>query len=107
MYKIVDIGKGNMKTLFHGRSGSRIIPQSQWLQAEMKLVKDGSSKTTYLSGWHVMNSVQECVDYLVKFKHTENKAIIRCKVKGKLWSKEHSPADVWSAEWLWFEETVG
>jgi hypothetical protein len=106
-YKIVDTDdKGNIKTLFHGVNGSRIIPQSQWLQAAMKPVKDGTSKTTYISGWHVMKSIEECVDYLTKFKNTENKAIIKVKIKGKVWPKAHSPADVYLAEWLWFEEAV-
>ena len=107
-YKIVDTDSlGRIKTLFHGVSGSRIIPQGQWIRAEVKTVHDGSSGTPYQSGWHVMKSVDECVAYLKKFKNVENKAIIKCKIRGNLWPKEHSPSDVWLAEWLWFEEIIG
>lgn len=106
-YKIVDIDRhGNAKMLFHGINRNKVIPRHRWIQAEMKTVKDGTSKTTYTSGWHVMKSIEDCIEYLKKFKHIENKIIIRCKIKGKIWPKNHSPADVWLAEWLWFEEIV-
>lgn len=96
-YKIVDIEKGNVKTLFHGVDGSRTLPYNKWLNAEKKMVSDGKS-TEYLSGFHVIPSHEESVEYLVKFKNTEKKAIIPVFVDGEIRKKEHSPSNVWLAD---------
>jgi len=45
-YKIVETDdKGNIKTLFHGINRSRILRVGEWLQAELKMVIDGSRGT--------------------------------------------------------------
>ena len=72
-YKIVDVVDGNIKTLFHGLNGSRTVPDKTWLKADKKLVRDGTSKTWYLSGWHVLKTKEECEEYLGKFTHVEHK----------------------------------
>jgi len=106
-YKIVDFDiKGNIKTLFHGVNGSKIIPKQKWTQAILKPVTDGSAKTVYMSGWHVLKTMEECLEYLTRFKHVSNKAIIKCKIDGKIWPKSHSNADVYLAEFLYYEEIV-
>jgi hypothetical protein len=90
-YKIVDIDlKGNIKTLFHGIEGSRILPLNQWLIAEKKMVCDGSpGSTSYLSGFHVLETLHECLSSLEKLTNFEPKAIVECECKG-LRPKEHS-----------------
>ena len=71
-YKIVNEDKPDVfKTLFHGVNKSRVLEFGKWLKAELKQVKDGTSNTTYLSGWHI----EECVEYLKVFKHTNKKRI--------------------------------
>ena len=104
-YKIVDYIDSKRKTLFHGLNGSKIIETGKWLKADIKPVKDGTSKTTYLSGWHIVPTEQECHDYLKKFKNIDNKAIIRVLAKN-LRPKAHSPANVYLAEWMKIEEIV-
>ena len=48
-YKIVEQHGLQLKTLFHGLHGSRTLPYGRWLTALKRDVKDGTSKTTYLS----------------------------------------------------------
>lgn len=95
-YKIVNKDRyGNFKTLFHGFAGSRILPVGWWLEAQCKLVRDGSTGTQYKSGWHVMMNLDECQKYLSKFtaKNVE-RIIVEVDVEGKIWPKEHSPSNV-------------
>lgn len=105
-YKIVEVdNKGNIKTLFHGIDGSRVLPLNTWLDAEIKFVKDGTSKTEYLSGFHILKSPETCRDYLEFFKHKHNKRIVRCKAK-TIWPKSHSRHPVFLAERIFIEEMI-
>jgi len=98
-FKIVDKEQNIYKTLFHGNNGSRILKLKEWIQAEIKPVKDGTSKTTYQSGWHIVPSLQECRDYLKYFKNTKKKAILICKAK-IIWPKVHSRHNIFLSEWI-------
>lgn len=94
-YKIVEKdSKGNFKALFHGIAGSKIIPVGECITSEQKLVRDGSSGTQYTSGWHVMMDLDECREYLSKFKADLNRVIVKVEVFGKIWAKKHSPSNV-------------
>lgn len=98
-YKIVETDdKGNIKTLFHGLNGSKIIPKNKWLKAKEKLVRDGTSKTWYISGWHVLLTHKDAVDYLKAFKtRLDRLKIVEVLVKD-LRPKEHSPSPVFLAK---------
>lgn len=97
-YKIVDEpAPGMLKTLFHGVNKSKILKVGEWLTAEIKPVKDGTSKTTYMSGWHIVPSLEECVEYLKAFKHTTCKRVVECQAKN-VWPKSHSRHDIYLAE---------
>lgn len=100
-YKIMDYEKGDLKTLFHGHEGSRTVPMYEWLKAKVKKVYDGSDKRSYVCGWHVFESFDECKHYLTKFKNRKNKVIARCRVKGDIWAKKHSRSNVLLTEWLY------
>lgn len=100
-WKIVETDNGeDMKTLFHGVNGTKTIAPGKWITAVEKMVKDGTSKTKYLSGWHVLLSEQEAHDYLKAFtKRLEKLKVIEVFVKG-LRPKEHSRSDVFLAKEL-------
>lgn len=99
-YKIVDRDdKGNIKSLFHGNRGTRILKMDEWMEAEMKQVKDGTSKTTYISGWHIAPSYEECKRYLQYFKNTAQKAIVKCEAKN-IWPKAHSRHNIYLSQWI-------
>lgn len=100
-YKIVDVVDGNVRTLFHGLNGSKTIPRKEWLKADRKLVRDGTSKTWYESGWHILETKKECEEYLKKFTHVEHKQILKCKARGEIRPKEHSPSNVFLADEIW------
>lgn len=68
----------------------------RWVQAEEKMVRDGSNQERYLSGFHVLPTVDDCLEYLKKFKSTEGKAIVECWVRG-IWKKKRSPSPVYLA----------
>lgn len=97
-YKIVESdNRGNLKMLFHGINKSKIIAPDVWIKADEKMVKDGTSKTEYLSGWHVLLTHQGCVDYLSAFKNRLDQLhIVEVLVK-EIRPKEHSPSPVFLA----------
>lgn len=101
-FKIVEIVEGGIRTLFHGLDGSRRMPRGVWLRAVERLVKDGTSKTTYLSGWHIFLSESECVKYLSRFtERRELLKVVSCKVRCTR-SKRHSPSPILLASWIMF-----
>jgi len=103
-YKIVEMDpKGNLKTLFHGVNRSRILKVGKWLKADLKMVKDGTSKTEYLSGWHIAPTYEECVRYLKAFKHRHNKRIVKCEAKN-IRPKSHSRHKIFLAEHILIKE---
>jgi hypothetical protein len=96
-YKIMDKDeKGRYKTLFHGLNGSKVLMPDKWYTAEKKMVSDGKG-TEYLSGFHVLPTSDECVEYLVKFKNLNDKVIVKCQCQ-KLRKKEHSNSNVYLAD---------
>jgi hypothetical protein len=99
-YKIVDeVKPGVFKTLFHGVNGSRVLNFGEWLTAEIKDVKDGSSKHTYKSGWHIVPTYEECLIYLQKFRNVDKKRIVRCHAKN-IWPKSHIRHNIHLAEYI-------
>ena len=100
-YKIVETDdKGNLKTLFHGVNGTRVIAPETWITATEKMVKDGTSKTEYLSGWHVLMHDHEARDYLKAFTtRLEKLKVVEVFVKN-LRPKEHSRHPVFLAKEL-------
>jgi hypothetical protein len=103
-YKIVDLENGKIKTLFHGLNGSRVLPTGKWLTATKKMVSDGKG-TEYLSGFHIMENLNESIRYLKRFKNIQNKAVVLVSVN-KVWKKEHSNSNVWLAEKIIIHKVV-
>jgi hypothetical protein len=91
-WKIVEQDKktGTYKTLFHGLNGSRTVPKGIWLHAVEKMVGDGTSKTRYLSGFHILKKREDCVEYLTYFKTPKNRVIVPCLARGNIRPKSHS-----------------
>jgi hypothetical protein len=103
-YKIMDLEKGSLKTLFHGVNGSKTLPVFEWIKANLKKgASDGTRSATYTSGFHVMETQAQAEKYLMSnFRNLENKVIVRCRVGKLRWHKEHSPADgLWLAEYMY------
>ena len=96
----MDFEKGEVKTLFHGLNGSRTIPRFTWLDANITYAaSDGPNSSTYTAGWHVLETKEQAVAYLHKFKNLENKVIVKVTTEGARWKKEHSPAQgLWLCE---------
>ena len=104
-YKIVDKINDEYKVLFHGLNGSKKIKINEWIRAELKIVTDDDPKrsTSYLSGWHIMESYEEAESYLSRFTNVKNKAIVECEAKN-IRKKEHSPHNVYLAEFIKIKE---
>jgi hypothetical protein len=107
-FKIMDFEDGHLKTLFHGVNGSRIVKQWAPIHAMIKEgVKDGTSTSGYTSGWHVLETKEQAVAYLHKFKNLDKKVIVKCRATGSIWKKVHSPAEgLWLAEIIEIREVV-
>lgn len=94
---------GRDKTLFHGVAGSRVLARGEWIKADEKMVKDGTSKTEYLSGWHVLLNKEEAEDYLKVFTTRVNQLkIVPVKVK-EIRPKAHSRKPVMLARYMKYE----
>jgi len=92
--------QGDLKTLFHGLNGSKTLPKSQWLEAIEKMVRDGTSKTWYLSGFHILKTAEECHEYLKFFKKPLNRVVVPCLTKGEIRPKSHSRHPVFLAKYI-------
>ena len=86
-YKIVERKDGLYHTLFHtyfnrvlGRT--RRLPWYTWLIAEQREnVSDGTSKTTYTSGWHVIPDYEYALEYLKRFKDKPDRELVILEVR--------------------------
>ena len=108
-YRLVEVRNGQPCTLFHGVSlnlyglvaiRSRTLPVGAWIPAVRKLVRDGTSKTEYLSGFNVLLSLEAMRQYRKRFTAPRDLRIARVKVNLQLRPKQHSRAAVWLADWM-------
>ena len=100
----MEIENNNVKTLFHGLDGSRTVKQNTWLKANVKMGRDGKSKSDkdnyYLTGWHTLPSIEIAKKYLGNFKSRLDKLIIiECEIKGDIRKKPSNDTVVLS-EWI-------
>lgn len=79
-YRLLRVKKGKPHTLFHGFHGSRELPQDKVIRAVERPVRNPGKKDgpEFISGWHVLPTKEECVDYLRRFKDTSD--IVVCRV---------------------------
>jgi hypothetical protein len=76
-YKIIEITDGKPFFMFCGFHGSRKLEVDTWLEAEKKMVKDGTSKTDYLSGFHVIaKDIEQMRKYATRFKNKVGKYVV-------------------------------
>jgi len=100
VFKILETGP---KTLFHGVDGTRRVGIGKWSRACNKLVTDGGGGTEYLSGWHVLPTLDGAVGYLDNFspRRRETLEIWLCETPRKgIRGKEHSRSEVWLVDWI-------
>lgn len=84
-YKIVEVSTDNsFKFLFHDRK--RSFTYRDVLVAEKKMGYEGynkdGSKKLYLTGIHVVSTLDLCRKYLTYFKRKDNKKILVCNASG-------------------------
>lgn len=78
VFKIVEKEGNQLRTLFHGIDGTRVLPTETLLFAKHNWVRDGSGGTKYISGIHVFKDKKIAEKYLKKFKTKRNRVIIEC-----------------------------
>lgn len=102
VYRICEIKKGKLLTLFHGINRSRELKIEQWHKAVVKPVTDGNRKTSkvYKSGFHSLATIEETRIFAKKFRAPRYLCIVKCEIKGETWDKEHSPVNIILSEWL-------
>jgi hypothetical protein len=101
-FKIVELENGEIKTLFHGINNSRTMPTGVWLEADEKIVRDGSGDRYYISGWHTLPTYEDCVKYMSRFKNrTDILTIVPCEIKD-IRLKDHSKSPVNLSKYIKF-----
>jgi hypothetical protein len=95
VYRICERKGDKLLTLFHGINGSRVLPIGEWITAEMKLVTDGSKTTSklYYSGFHVLKDINECRNFVKKFRRPRDLVMVECEVEDTH-SKTHSKHNI-------------
>lgn len=84
-YKIVKLKETGIYTLFHGFNGkkkrTKKLPFGEWIEAEVKIVRDGSNSKEYESGFHILPDYKTAKEYKKRFKQ-KKLAIIPVKAEG-------------------------
>jgi len=95
-FRICENKNGKLLTLFHGINGSRVMPTQKWITSQTKTVRDGSRSKAkeYISGFHVLPTLDECRQFSKKFRAKRELVIVECEIDDNFWEKEHSPANV-------------
>ena len=90
-YKIVEIKRDKVMSLFHGTNRSREIPLDVWHRANTKTVKDGTNGKLYRSGWHFLESKNDAESFFERmFRIKTNRYVIKCLVRGNIRKKSNS-----------------
>ena len=105
MYRIMEVKNDLPHTLFHSVNGSRQVPMGQWVTAEEKTVHDGSNGTEYISGFHCLPTVTDCIAYIRKFSAPRELGVYEIETKG-LRGKFHSRDAVYLASHMCVKERV-
>lgn len=81
-YRLLRVKDGKPHTLFHGFHGSRQLAQDKVLRAVKRPVQNPGKKNgrVFTSGWHVLPTKGECLDYLTRFKDTSDLVVCRVGV---------------------------
>lgn len=95
-WKIVEKYDKGLRSLFHGTNGTRHFPVNEWMTAQIREnASDGTSKTKYRSGYHILSTKDECLAYLDRFNRRLDKlVIVEVEYRGEIWEKTHSHANV-------------
>ena len=99
-WKIVEVDKRTIKTLFHAHKGSRKLPRKTWLKAESKMVDDGEGE--YKSGWHVFKDRNIANNYLSKRFKRKGLKVVEC-LACSLRRKSHSRDEIYLAGEIYLE----
>lgn len=100
VYRICEKKQDKLLTLFHGINRSREMKVGEWMTANIKDVRDGSRERAklYKSGFHVLESLDECRAFSKRFTADRKLCIVECEIGENRWDKEHSPSNIILAE---------
>lgn len=98
-YRICERKNGKLYTLFHAINGSREFPMNVWVEAEIKPVRDASKNKgkEYISGFHCIEDINECRDFVRKFRKERDLVMVKCEIEG-IRKKSHSHHNVLLAD---------
>jgi hypothetical protein len=86
-YRLFRLKESKPEVLFHSfdvnGKKTKQVPLNEWMQAEEKQSWNPGKKEGpgFISGWHIVLSKDECIEYLKKFKNTEDIRICKVLVK--------------------------
>lgn len=104
-YKIVQEHGNDIKLLFHGINGTKVLPINKWVKAKrVENAMDGVG-TSYTSGIHIIDGLEEARKYLSRFRRND-RIIVECIAKG-LRKKEKSRSAVYLADEILITNSTG
>mgnify|MGYP003334637898 CR=1 FL=1 len=89
---------GRPRFLFHALDGSSLVPLNTWIRAENKLVTDGSSTTSFRSGFHSFPNRVPLRIWQKSLKHEKYIALVKVR---KVSRKLHSKNDVVLSDYMY------
>ncbi len=107
-YRLYEERAGSLYPVQH-KTGTAVTIGT-WLEADEKLVRDGSGHRWYKSGFHTVPSADAARAYIRNFRSKERRDRMRvCEVEiaGNIRSKEHSPAPITLSRYLRIVHVLG
>lgn len=83
------------------------VPVGEWVEADVKVARDGSGDRWYRAGFHSVETLEAAVAYMSHFRtaRRERLRVVRVEISD-VWRKEHSPAPVLLSRFMRVVETV-
>lgn len=92
-YRLYELRGDNLHSLQH-KTGTPIV-LGVWLEADVKLARDGSGNRWYQAGFHSVSTIAAARAYMEHFRSARKERLRIVEVTvDDCWAKDHSPAPV-------------
>jgi hypothetical protein len=98
-YRIYEERDGQLYPLQHKTRTP--VPLNEWMQADVKMARDGSGNRWYKAGFHSVPRIEDAEAYMQHFRSARRERLRVVEVEvSNTWSKDHSPAPVILSEYM-------
>ena len=105
-YRLYEERNDNLYPLQH-KTGTP-VKVGQWMEADVKLARDGSGDRWYRAGFHSVPTIADAMAYKNHFRSARRERLRVVEVEvSDTWRKEHSPAPVILSRYIRVNRVVG